>query len=182
VQDEPPAESYATRPTRKRAPSPLASWLIGAGVVGVLAWLVLTPRLHGTREMMPRAQCASNLRGIGQGLKAYAADNGDAFPPSLETLIHEGLCARLQFVSPLSKHKEPACDYYYVTGLTNNDPDDWILAYADQAYINGQGANLLYLDGHVDFVREPGFTQELDRFKTAYERARGIPPVIIPPH
>jgi prepilin-type processing-associated H-X9-DG protein len=155
---------------------------IGAGVVAVLAWLVLTPPSLGPREITPRAHCAANLRGIGQGLKVYAADNRDAFPPSLETLIQEGLCTRVQFVSPLSKHKQAACDYYYVTGLTNNDPDDWILAYADPAYMKGQGANILYLDGHVDFIREPGLTQELDRFKTAYEGARGIPPVIIPPH
>jgi len=43
----------------------------------------------------------------------------------------------------------------YVTGLTENDPTDWILAYGDPNWIKGQGANALYLDSHVEFVKKP---------------------------
>ncbi len=97
-------------------------------------------------------------------------------------LIEHGSCTPLQFVSPLSRHKEPACDYYYVTGLRDDDPGDWILAFTDLGYTKSEGANVLYLDNHVEYVREPKFSQELKRFKAAYETARGTPPVIIPPH
>lgn len=167
---------------RKHPLSRLGPWLVGGTIVAASAWLTLTPRLHGDREVIPRAACAANLRGIGQALKIYAAGNEGAFPPDLETLIQQGLCTRLQLLSPPSKHMQPACDYYYVTGLTDNDPDDWMVAYGEPAYMKGAGANILYLDGHVEFIPEPRFTQEIDRFKRAYERARATPPVVIPPH
>jgi len=134
------------------------------------------------RDISPRAHCASNLRAIGQGLKVYAPDYAGAYPPTLRTLIDDGLVTAWQLISPVSGHATPACDYYYVTGLTLNDPAMWIVAYGDPAYLKGAGANVLYLDGHVDFVREPQFSQDLARFKADYEKARGTPPVIIPPN
>jgi len=122
------------------------------------------------------------LHAIGQAARVYARDNADLLPPELETLIDNDSCPALLLVSPLSRHQEPSCDYYYVTGLTRRDPADWIIAFGDPVYTQGKGASILYLDGHVQYAKEPQFSQELKRFKAAYETASGAPPVIIPPH
>ncbi|MEO6434684.1 MAG: type II secretion system protein [Tepidisphaeraceae bacterium] len=51
-------------------------------VVGIIAILVaiLLPTLAKARQQATRTQCASNLRQWGIGLRAYAANNRNAFP------------------------------------------------------------------------------------------------------
>ncbi len=53
-------------------------------VVAIIALLIsiLLPSLARAREITKRAVCASNLRGIGQGMKVYSNDNYDWFPTS----------------------------------------------------------------------------------------------------
>lgn len=46
----------------------------------LLLLLVLLPSLSRAREQAKRAVCASNLRGLGQGMHIYANDNMDWFP------------------------------------------------------------------------------------------------------
>jgi prepilin-type N-terminal cleavage/methylation domain-containing protein len=57
-------------------------------VVAIIALLIsiLLPSLARAREIAKRAVCASNMRGVGQGMKVYANDNFDWYPtaPFLE--------------------------------------------------------------------------------------------------
>lgn len=145
---------------------------------------ILLPSLSRARELAKRALDASNLRGIGQSMIVYAADNRNAFPPDLQTLIVDGSCTPKQFIDPSSGHQPPACDYFYVAGLTGKDPANWIIAYCAPNYHSGEGANVLYMNGTVQFVKDrpPGtFKLEIDKFKAAYEKKRGEPPKISAP-
>ena len=51
-------------------------------VVAIIALLIsiLLPSLSRARELAKRAVCASNMRGIGQGMHIYANDNREWFP------------------------------------------------------------------------------------------------------
>jgi prepilin-type N-terminal cleavage/methylation domain-containing protein len=51
-------------------------------VVAIIALLIsiLLPSLARAREITKRAVCASNMRGIGQGMKVYSNDNYDWYP------------------------------------------------------------------------------------------------------
>lgn len=53
-------------------------------VVAIIALLIsiLLPSLSRARELAKRAVCASNLRGIGQGMYIYSNDNQEWFPVS----------------------------------------------------------------------------------------------------
>jgi prepilin-type N-terminal cleavage/methylation domain-containing protein len=53
-------------------------------VVAIIALLIsiLLPSLSRAREITKRAVCASNIRGIGQGMKVYSNDNYDSYPCS----------------------------------------------------------------------------------------------------
>ena len=156
---------------------------IQLGVISLIlfvAVLVLVPE-SGSPEMMKRAVSAANLRDIGQGVHIYAKDHQDAFPRDLDVLLLQEILAPTQLINPASGHRPPACDYYYVAGLNANDPPDWIVASGVPAYHDGEGANVLYVDGHVEFIREPDFTKRLDEFRAAFEQDRGAPAVVIAP-
>jgi hypothetical protein len=145
---------------------------------------IVLPGMARSNELTNRAISQSNLRGIGMAIKLYANDNASAFPPDFQALIADGSCVPKQLTNPNSG-RSSGCDYYYVTGLTSGDPKDWIIAFEDPNQNRGEGASVLYVNGTVQFIVEkPGgqFTREISRFKAEYEKKRGEPPVIIPPH
>lgn len=152
-------------------------------MIPVIALMIsmLLPSLARAREITKRAVDASNLRGIGQAMLVYAHDNDHHFPPDFQALLDDGSITAQQLTDPSSANLPPRCDYYYVVGLTSDDPADWIVAYCDPANHGGEGANILYVNGRVEFVKEPGFTQEIEGFQANYEKSRGQPPSIAPP-
>jgi prepilin-type N-terminal cleavage/methylation domain-containing protein/prepilin-type processing-associated H-X9-DG protein len=92
-------------------------------VVAIIALLIsiLLPSLSRARELAKRAVCASNLRGIGQGMHIYANDNREWFPthffnPGTYTV---GPPAR----SEVSYYEMLGIQYHLPT-LADNDPDE----------------------------------------------------------
>jgi prepilin-type processing-associated H-X9-DG protein len=131
---------------------------------------ILLPSLSRARELAKRAVCSANLRGIGQGLDIYANGNEEWFPQDLQALIDAGFSTPAEFQCPSEANASLAkFDYIYVPGLDARAPVDWILVYEDPANHNGEGANVLYIDGRVQFLKEPNFTAELDRVRQEIE-------------
>ena len=154
----------------------------GIGVLLVpLMISILLPSLSRARELAKRAVDNANLQGVGQSCLIYANDNRGAFPANLQVLIDSGMLVPKQLINPSSGSVPPACDCYFVVGLTDADPGDWIIAYSDPQFHNWEGANILYLDGRVEFVEEPRFTEEIDRFLAEFEEDRGAAPEVIGP-
>ena len=112
---------------------------------------------------------------------------GNFFPPSLVELAQTQDLTADVFVAPNSTDTSASiatgsidpkvwgpkivpgngfCSYYYLgAGMTDMVPSDVILLYELPAINNGDGANFLYADGHVDFIDEPQATNIINQLK-----------------
>jgi hypothetical protein len=127
-------------------------------------------------------QCGANCRYVIYPAQSYASGHDGHFPPDLQTLI------RLGFVSPeccqcpsVSSHNANRIDYVYVSGLTTEDPDDWILCYDTPENHAGEGGHVFYTGGWGVWYDEPQFSQEIEKFRRAFLEARGVEPTLIAP-
>jgi len=144
---------------------------VGVGQTAMLT-SVLLPALNRSREMAKRVACASNLRQIGQGILMYADNHQGNYPPDLGTLVKTGNLTAMFFVCPSANTHPPG-------GMTADQSADWVNANSDYIYIGanlktgdpkvvpsttvvcyekddnhgGNGMNLLFADGHVEFMQ-----------------------------
>jgi prepilin-type processing-associated H-X9-DG protein len=155
--------------------------LMGAG----LYFAVVGPVLGRAREMAYRTRDAASLRQISNGLLVYATENQDRLPPSIAGAVTAGVEPRA-FVSAATGHAAPTyrlpvadwrtvagdveshTDYVYVGQGGKADFDSTnIVAYTKDIY-HGEGRNVLFGDGHVEFVR----TAELGRLFAEVNKLR----------
>ena len=149
---------------------------------------ILLPSLNRARETANRIKCASNMRQIGQGLLLYANDNHGQYPPRLEELLlSEGLQSEV-FVCP-SSNDTPASggtpqqqaaalstggheSYIYVPNLTNLSSADTIVLYEPLIDHRNDGINILFGDGHVEFLRRGTANGMIAELKAGYNPPR----------
>lgn len=145
------------------------SWLLvlfGGLFVLLLATFFL-PSRNGSRSA-PRVKSAANLRQIGQAILLYTKDFHGQYPDSFQAiLVNEDITSSV-FVSPL-RSETPAdgattqaiagqldagghVSYVYLgRGLsTSTVTPNTVVAYELPAN-SGEGANILFGDGHVEF-------------------------------
>jgi prepilin-type processing-associated H-X9-DG protein len=161
---------------RSRSPFPGAMLLGGDPMtmspIGTSALMVsiLLPSLNRARETANRIKCGSNMRQIGQAMLLYSNEHNGHFPADLGSLIMTEEISAQVFVCPSSNTKVSShlltlgtddqaawvnahSDYVYLgKGLTTSCAPDTILLYEKDSD-HGDGMNILYGDGHVDFVR-----------------------------
>lgn len=124
--------------------------LIVAGIVALIISIAL-PSLHRTRYLSGRQPCPSSLSRIGMALLLYANDNGLRYPSDLNALVStDGLPAEV-LRCPKSSGK-PA--YIFVAGgMHLSDLDEFtVVCFEPQQNHEGDGSNVLYGDGHVNWV------------------------------
>ncbi|HVT87354.1 MAG TPA: H-X9-DG-CTERM domain-containing protein [Tepidisphaeraceae bacterium] len=142
---------------------------VGIGVGGLMTSILL-PSLNRARETANRVKCASNLRSIGQAILLYANDNQGKFPPNLGELILKEELTAGSFICPSGNTQLPNAvgpdigkqiadwvnansDYVYLgAGKTAAAPAVDIIAYDKPGHHDNDGINILFADGHVDFV------------------------------
>jgi len=146
----------------------ISSMGVGGGAGALMASLI-PPTLNRTRETANRIKCASNMRVIGQGILLYAIDNRFNYPPDLGTLILTKELTAHVFLCPSSNSSLPAdlntmtpqqiatwvnenSDYVYIgQGLNTSVRDDRPVLYEKPGAHDGDGMNILFGDGHVEF-------------------------------
>jgi prepilin-type processing-associated H-X9-DG protein len=119
-----------------------------------LAVSVLLPSLSRARELSKRTVCMANLRGIGQAMYIYANSNDHQFPPDFESLVKDAYVAERQLVCPSSDAKAGdlhAC-YEYIPGQSESDNPRNVLIYEINDPHKKEGCNVLFQDGHVEFI------------------------------
>jgi len=160
------------------------SWL-AALIVILLAFYVIAGMcpcsLCRAREQARRAQCMSNLKQFGLALNMYAQDHDEHFPPDLVTLWREGYVTDPNlFFCPTPAHHaqdfsgvteteavaklvKEHMHYCYVPGLKTTDSAGYILAFDEGWNHGGDGANWLFIDGHVTWFAPGKMESELER-------------------
>jgi prepilin-type processing-associated H-X9-DG protein len=159
---------------------------------------LLTPRRHGKRLLLQidsttadsiindfvapsmlkahakaaRYSCGSNLKSIGMGLSMYSNDYKDKFPPDLETLVTKTYLPAKMLICPAAKLRES----YIYRGATITVAADtpWMITVYEKLSNHEGGRNVLFLDGHVEWVPEERF-QELIKRDNEYRREKGLP-------
>jgi prepilin-type processing-associated H-X9-DG protein len=146
-------------------------WLFVTALVAVLAVLgmsALLPSLNGPRAMSNRVRCASNLRQIGQAIQMYANENNHQFPPDLKAVLATQDVTPDVFVCPESNDTAATgpttqavladfaipghCSYqYFGAGMRDTDDPRIVVASESLGDHAGAGANVLFIDGHVEF-------------------------------
>jgi prepilin-type processing-associated H-X9-DG protein len=134
---------------------------------------VLLPATNRARETANRVKCASNMRQIGQGILLYANDHKGKYPDNLgQLVVAEDLTAQV-FVCPSGSKNVPMdiirapkdqqgdwvnqhSDYIYLgAGKKNSIAADVITLYEKSQDHGNAGMNLLFGDGHVEFMTMP---------------------------
>ncbi len=127
------------------------------------------PSLVKAREKAQRMVCASNLKQTGLAILMYASDHKDQLPPDLQTLISAAKLPDKCLVCPLAGDKGSYA--YRGAGLTTKLPSQMILAHDRSANHKGQGRNVVFLDGHVEWVTESRFQDLIRRDNEARRKA-----------
>jgi prepilin-type processing-associated H-X9-DG protein len=130
---------------------------------------ILLPSLNRARETANRVKAQNNLRQIGVAMLLYSNEHRGQYPASLGELAAatEELTPEV-FVSPSSNTAVPGqvldrrklgewvnenSDFVYMgSGKTNAAGPEEILAYEKPDIHGGDGFNILFGDGHVEFV------------------------------
>jgi prepilin-type processing-associated H-X9-DG protein len=132
----------------------------------------LDPSLTQARTHARRIACASNLKGIGMALMMYSNDHKDKFPPDLETLVAKTYLRenKRMLICPASKLRE---SYIYRGATITVKDTPWMITVYENQSNHGGGRNVLFLDGHTDWVTEERF-QELIKRDNEYRRGKGL--------
>jgi prepilin-type processing-associated H-X9-DG protein len=159
------------------------------GCVGVLLSCVsvsiLLPSLNRARETANRVKCASNMKQIGSALLLYSNENQNQYPPDLETLLKTQDISSAVFVCPTgSDTPAPGADnaaqaknlsagghlsYVYVgKGMTNSEPPDKVVLYENPGAHGGDGMNVLFGDGHVEFLPKTAVQKMLTELQAGH--------------
>lgn len=151
---------------------PVVLWPIAAVGTGMLI-----PALARTRQLAFRMTCATNLQGLGKAVQIYASDNDGRFPtPSAWCdLLSEHAGVSLASFRCRGA-AEGRCNYAMnkaVEALGTSAPPDMVLLFETAPGWNqvggpeifttenhqGDGCNVLFVDGHVEFVKPADFHQ-----------------------
>jgi len=170
-----PAKLDYARPTLPLKTSWAGLVLLLLACALVLIIIPSWPSSNTAKETARRVRCASNLRTIGQAVVLYANGHDGQYPDSLGTILlnvpitadvlicesssdspAKGATTRA-VVADLSNGSHSS--YIYVgKGLTTSSTSSkTIVAYEPLNNHSGNGANVLYGDGHVEFLNAQPF-------------------------
>lgn len=154
--------------TRRRGTSAMVIAGVQLGLILLVSCLL--PSMGRAREPANRVKCGNNLTQIGRAMILYANENTGAFPPSFAELIETQDITSEVFVCPSSNAEKATgattqqvanfkanpslhCSYIYAAaGMTNRVSATHVLAYEPLTNHDNRGINVLYGDGHTEWL------------------------------
>ncbi len=137
-------------------------------VVPMMAAMLL-PALGNAREAARQAVCESNLKRIGLACHTYSMDYDEHFPDDLSHLYPQYIGTLDVFECPSTEDSvlsavaiEEQGSYVYISGLTEADSVDELLAHDKPGNHMDDEQCELYLDGHVERSGPQSFDWESD--------------------
>ncbi len=119
---------------------------------------ILLPSLSQARELAKRAVCDANLRAVEISLRSYVEEHGQE-PPDLTALVDEGWTGSVN--CPVADPDTgQAISYLWIRGVDCSDAAN-VVAYEPLQNHSGEGGNVLFCDGHVEFVPQADWEQVL---------------------
>jgi len=154
------------------------AWALGVVVIGGMLISVMLPSLCRSRETANLVKCASNLKQIGLAISLYAKDHGGQYPSLLAVLPADQDITAEVMTCPSSNDEKPAatnmaeivaeltaaetkapghkhCMSYVYNGqalTTKTATETTVVAYEPPENHDHQGTNVLFGDGHVEFI------------------------------
>jgi prepilin-type processing-associated H-X9-DG protein len=126
----------------------------GGGGTPIMAALML-PALNQARERARSANCQANLKQIGIACNQYADNHGGQFPESVDVLVSSQLLSSNTAHCP-SAPAAGGLSYTYCRGYTPKNIYRILAFDADGNHRNG-GRNVLFCDGHVEWMTDVKF-------------------------
>lgn len=160
------------------------STMAGLVAVPVMAGMLM-PALSNARESARRAASINNMKQIGMATIMHTADNDGMLPESPSELVEEGYIDKTGldvFVSPLDPRDptlreaadiEAKSSYIFNPNLLGKRLQDidrafeTPLAMERPEHFKGAGANVLFVDGHVEVVPAHRLDDILEKMKPA---------------
>lgn len=136
---------------------------------------ILLASLSRARELTKRTVCMSNLRGITFSMMIYANDNEEWYPPNLQLLIDQGEITEKQTLCPSSDAELGDLDacYQYIAGQKESGDIRNVLIHEKPECHDGEGGNVAFLDGHVEFLPPEEIQQHVMETQQRMESEKG---------
>ncbi len=125
-------------------------------------WVGIRGAWRGS-ELQRRLICAANVKGIGASAKVYAS-SWDGTSPIIDWLVKTGTIDANATKCPCADFPNYIVVNETLGALNAHRPMDnrMIVAYEPKSNHGGEGGNVLYVDGHVEFVPVPKYNELLN--------------------
>jgi prepilin-type processing-associated H-X9-DG protein len=147
---------------------PVGPWLAVVGTYAMVAGLVAllgytAKRAMDARGTVPRAEHPKLARELEEEKGRKLPHSPGGLADLLRDYVKDPrvlLCATAELKMreswwPARERPEEDASYCYVSGLSQREPTGWPLAFDEEWNHEGHGVNVLYIGGHVRWVRDP---------------------------
>ena len=136
-------------------------------LIVVIVVLIAARALVGARELQLRLVCCSNLKGIAASFNIYGPEGWDKKMPPVEWLIAKGYVEPRQAICP--SLGDTHSNYVLLPPLASGPGSNSAIMAFEPKSNHGDGGNVLFADGHAEFLSGGDYDKIVGPLLTAPE-------------